>query len=176
MTGLRRWGIESQRHSLGVSSLPGVRQPRNLTLPPGKWKWSHSVVSDSLRPMDCSLHQASPSVGFSRQEYWSGLPFPPPGDLPNPGNRTQDSRIAGRDTLPSEPLGKPLGNGNTTTFLAHLIGWGDCIFKTLYKLESIKPAQGFIIIVTLPRAAQGSFQLPDNKPLGEPALGKWEPS
>ena len=29
--------------------------------------------------------QAPPSLGFSRQEYWSGLPFPSPGDLPNPG-------------------------------------------------------------------------------------------
>ena len=30
-------------------------------------------------------YQVSPSMGFSRQEYWSGLPFPPPGDLPDPG-------------------------------------------------------------------------------------------
>ena len=30
-------------------------------------------------------HQAAPSMGFSRQEYWSGLPFPYPGDLPDPG-------------------------------------------------------------------------------------------
>ena len=30
-------------------------------------------------------HQASLSIGFYRQEYWSGLPFPSPGDLPNPG-------------------------------------------------------------------------------------------
>ena len=30
-------------------------------------------------------YQASPSMGFSRQEYWSGLPFPSPGDLPHPG-------------------------------------------------------------------------------------------
>ena len=30
-------------------------------------------------------HQAPPSMGFPRQEYWSGLPFPSPGDLPNPG-------------------------------------------------------------------------------------------
>ena len=30
-------------------------------------------------------YQASPSMGFSRQEYWSGLPFPSPGDLPDPG-------------------------------------------------------------------------------------------
>ena len=33
-------------------------------------------------------HQAPPSVGFSRQEYWSGLPFPPPGDLPDPGSES----------------------------------------------------------------------------------------
>ena len=32
-------------------------------------------------------HQASLSMGFPRQEYWSGLPFPPPGDLPHPGIR-----------------------------------------------------------------------------------------
>ena len=35
-------------------------------------------------PLDCS-HQAPLSMGFSRQEYWSGLPFPPAGDLPNTG-------------------------------------------------------------------------------------------
>ena len=35
--------------------------------------------------MDSSLHQAPLSMGFSRQEYWSGLPFPSPGNLPNPG-------------------------------------------------------------------------------------------
>ena len=47
-----------------------------------KWKWSCSVVSDSLQP--CG-HQAPPSMGFSMQEYWSGLPFPSPGTLPDPG-------------------------------------------------------------------------------------------
>ena len=35
-------------------------------------------------PVDCS--QASLSMGFFRQKYWNGLSFPPPGDLPNPGN------------------------------------------------------------------------------------------
>ena len=35
--------------------------------------------------MNSSLHQAPPSMGFSRQEYWSGLPFPFPGNLPDPG-------------------------------------------------------------------------------------------
>ena len=36
-------------------------------------------------PMDSSLHQAPLSMGFSRQECWSGLPFPFPGNLPDPG-------------------------------------------------------------------------------------------
>ena len=44
---------------------------------------SHSVVSDS-DPRTVA-HQAPLSMGFSRQEHWSGLPFPSPGDLPNPG-------------------------------------------------------------------------------------------
>ena len=37
-------------------------------------------------PRDSSLLQAPPSMGFSRQEYWSGLPFTSPGNLPNPGS------------------------------------------------------------------------------------------
>ena len=44
----------------------------------------HSVMSDSVTPQTIA-HQASLSRGFSRQEYWSGLPFPSPGDLPDPG-------------------------------------------------------------------------------------------
>ena len=36
-------------------------------------------------PMGSSLHQAPPSMGFARPEYWSGLPFPSPGNLPDPG-------------------------------------------------------------------------------------------
>ena len=36
-------------------------------------------------PMDCVAHQAPLSKGFSRQDYWSGQPCPPPGDLPDPG-------------------------------------------------------------------------------------------
>ena len=44
-----------------------------------------SGVSDSLRPPWTGAHQAPLSVGFPRQEYWSGLPFPSPGGLPDPG-------------------------------------------------------------------------------------------
>ena len=44
-----------------------------------------SVVSDSFVTPWIVAHQAALSMGFSRQEYWSGLPFPSPGDLPDPG-------------------------------------------------------------------------------------------
>ena len=51
-------------------------------------------------------HQASPSMGFSRQEYWSGLPFPFSGDLPNPGIESGSPALQA-DSLPSNPPGKP---------------------------------------------------------------------
>ena len=52
-------------------------------------------------------------MGFPGQEYWSGFPFPSPGDLPDPGIKptfvtcTTLLSYIGRDTLPTEPLGKP---------------------------------------------------------------------
>ena len=45
-------------------------------------------------------------MGFSRQEYWSGLPFPSPGDLPDPGIETGSPALEA-DALTSEPPGKP---------------------------------------------------------------------
>ena len=52
-------------------------------------------------------YQAPPSMGFSRQEYWSGLPFPSPGDLPDPGIEPGFPAFQA-DTLTSESPGKPL--------------------------------------------------------------------
>ena len=51
-------------------------------------------------------YQPSPSMGFSGQEYWSGLPFPSPGDLPHPGIEPGSPALEG-DALPAEPAGKP---------------------------------------------------------------------
>ena len=59
-------------------------------------------------PMDCTVaYQASPSMGFSRQEYWSGLPFPSPGDLPDSGIEPRSPTLEA-DALTSEPPGKML--------------------------------------------------------------------
>ena len=60
-------------------------------------------MSDSLQPHG---HQAPPSMGFSRQEYWSGVPFPSPGDLPDPGIEPGSPALQA-DFLPTAPPGKP---------------------------------------------------------------------
>ena len=52
-------------------------------------------------------HQAPLCVGFSRQEYWSGLPCPSPGDLPDPGIEPGSPALQA-DSLLSEPPGKPM--------------------------------------------------------------------
>ena len=68
---------------------PGI-EPALPTPCFGRWKWSRSVVSDSV------AYQAPPSMGFSRQRYWSGLPFPSPGDLLDPGIKPRSLPIADR--------------------------------------------------------------------------------
>ena len=63
-----------------------------------------SVVSDSVTPWTVS-RQVPLSMRFSRQEYWSELPCPPPGDLPNSGIEL-GSPVLQEDCLPVEPPGK----------------------------------------------------------------------
>ena len=62
-------------------------------------------MSDSATPWTVAC-QASLSMGFLRQEYWSGLPFPSPGDLPDPGIEPRSPTLQ-VDSLLSEPPGKP---------------------------------------------------------------------
>ena len=68
------------------------------------------VVSNFLQPHGLQPRQAPLSMEFSRQEYWSGLPFPPPGNLPDSGAEPASpvSPTWQGDSLPAEPLGKPL--------------------------------------------------------------------
>ena len=68
---------------------------------------NHSFTSDSLTPWTVAS-QASLSMEFSRQEYWSGLPFPSPGDLPDLGIKPGSPALQA-DSLPSEP---PIGLHN----------------------------------------------------------------
>ena len=70
------------------------------------WNQRTQLCLTLCDPMDCSP-QAPLSMEFSRQEYWSGLPFPPPGDLPNPGIEPRSPTLQA-DSFPTEPPGKPL--------------------------------------------------------------------
>ena len=70
-----------------------------------KWKWkSLSRVWLFVTPWTIQ------SMEFSRPEYWSGQPFPSPGDLPNPGIKPRSSTLQ-VDSLPAEPQGKPKRTG-----------------------------------------------------------------
>ena len=68
-----------------------------------------SVMSNSLTPYGMSRPGSSLSMGFPRQEYWSGLPFPPPGDLPDPRIEPGISGISciASEFFTTEPPGKP---------------------------------------------------------------------
>ena len=63
-----------------------------------------------------AAHQAPPSMGFSRQEYWSGLPFPSPGDVPDPGIEARSPALQA-DALTSEPERFPLWDTATLNCL-----------------------------------------------------------
>ena len=90
--------------SLPGSSIPGIFQARVL-------EWG--AIAFSIKSLSCVqlfgipwtvAHQAPPSMGFSRQEYWSGLPFPSPGNLPDPGIKPRSPTLQA-DALTSEPPG-----------------------------------------------------------------------
>ena len=99
------------------------------SLPPGKHLDTHIKPTLYMlclllsyvqlwNPLDGSTPGSS--WGFSRQEYWSGLPCPPPGDLPNPKIKPR-SPVLKMDSLLSEPPGKPYSS-NEKQFLER--EWG----------------------------------------------------
>ena len=71
---------------------------------PGEGNGNPLQYSCLENSMDSGLARLQ-SMGLSRQEYWSGLPFSSPGDLPDPGVEPRSSALQA-DSLPSEPLGK----------------------------------------------------------------------
>ena len=88
--------------------------------------------------MDCSVPGFSVHGIFSRQEYWSKLPFPSPGDLPDPGIELRSPALQA-GALPSEPPGKPQ---STVTFLQRLLKlnkllWTELFTNITYKLGGI---------------------------------------
>ena len=98
-----------------------------------KWKWK-SLTRLSVTPWTIQ------SMEFSRPEYWSGQPFPPPGDLPNPGIAPSSPTLQ-VDSSPAEPHGKPknTGVGNLflfqQIFLTQELNLGSCIAGGVFTTE-----------------------------------------
>ena len=88
----------------------------------------HGCLSDSATPCTVTC-QAPLSMGFSKQRSWSGLPCPPPGDLPNLGIKPRSSALQVNSLL-SKPPGKPMniGVGSLSLlqgiFLTQELNWG----------------------------------------------------
>ena len=91
-----------------------------------------SVVSESTTPWTVAC-QAPQSVRFSRQEYWSGLPFPSPGDLPDPGIEPKSPMgpVLQADSLPLSDEGSPSSSNSLRSIQVVNI----CDLLTRYYLE-----------------------------------------
>ena len=90
-----------------------------------KWKWSHSVVSWLFATPWTVAYQAPPAMGFSRQEYWSGLPFP------SPMHESQKWKSVTQScpTL-SDPMDcSPPGSSSHGIFQARVLEWGAIAFS-----------------------------------------------
>ena len=90
----------------------GTSPRDNMALLPPRWRgsrvtdlavvFSRQVMSDSYATLWIIAHQPPLSMGFPRQEYWSGLSLPSPGDLPNPGIEPESPELQ-IDSLPLAP-------------------------------------------------------------------------
>ena len=104
-------------------------------------EWVKSLNRVRLFATPCTVaHQASLSMGFSRQEYWSGLPFPSLGDLPNPRIEPGSPALQA-DALSSEPPGKPYNLSEKAVFnlpsFAHSMFFGGWIGKTEFAFHFV---------------------------------------
>ena len=84
---------------MGMPNGPAEQKPLEMSKPPCAVLCLATRLSNSLRPHGLSME-------FSRQEYWSGLPCPPLGDLPNSGMEPKSPALQA-DSLPSEPPEEP---------------------------------------------------------------------
>ena len=105
---LQRHAINFQKELSDILNEIYSKAKRSLSKDP-PCMHAHSVTQSCLTFCDPNTvaRQAPLSMGFRRQEYWSGLPFPPPGDAPNPEIRSTSPTSAG-EFFTAEPPGKPI--------------------------------------------------------------------
>ena len=117
---MSHWILLKPAHLLSLrvhclSSCAGAGKARKFPISPGLYAISCAVLSRSVVSSPLQPHGLQPARflcpwGFSRQEYWSGLPCPPPGDLPNPRIEPRSPALQ-VDSLLSEPPGKSKNTG-----------------------------------------------------------------
>ena len=135
-----QWSIEETKRN---EKIPGDKENEN-TATQNLWKTTEAALrgKSQIHNLICLVGQSCPNLcnpmepvrllclwGFSRQEYWSGLPCPPPGDLPNPGIEPRSPTLQVDSLLP-EPQGKPknIGVGSLSLlqriFPTQELNWG----------------------------------------------------
>ena len=122
-------------------------------------------------------HQAPPSMEFSRQEYWSRLPFPSPGDLPDPGIKPGSPALQA-DALPYEPPGKPnLHPKRSWSQLSGLLPvWSTIAFWipwNHYIWEVCSANQWDALKTAMPAASIGQHKRPNCPPQPVKWIGLW---
>ena len=100
-----------------------------------------------------TAHQALLSIGFPRQEYWSGLPFPPPGDLPDPGIKPGSPALQA-DSLLSEPPGEPPRSLPTWGSWILIIAMWQDVFTPILKVSKMSLKDINLLKITGKEAAK----------------------
>ena len=122
--------------------------------PPGKpYEKGESERKIKMKSLSCVrlfvtswtvAYQAPPSMGFSRQEYRSGVPLPSPGDLPDPGMEPGSPTFQA-DALSSKPPGKPYGKGIRWQMRKHCFCLKATVFVSWVSHGPLK-RQGFVVL------------------------------
>ena len=99
-------GLENSMNSMGLQRV-GHDWATFTSTVPCVWVCSHASVVSGFATLWTAAHQASQSMGLSKQDYWSGFPCSSPGDLPDPGIEPSFPLLQA-DSLSTESLGKPL--------------------------------------------------------------------
>ena len=98
-------------------------------------------------------HQAPLSLGFSRQEYWSRLTFPPPGDLLDPGIEPMSPALAG-EFFTTEPLEKPYSHILPVTRITHMVLSVERLLRAVW--EAVSQAEVLSKTTATPKSSWNS--------------------
>ena len=166
LSSFEKWGWWCLPHLLELlhsSNMSNLNQAENVCHSKGYIRICHTNKFDNLEldvycgiVLNCILlfatpwtvaHQAPLSMEFSRQEYWSGLPFPTPGHLPDPGIKptSLESPALAGGFLTTEPLGKPYHGITAIQFFLFIL-WLLALVSCCYWLLSLS-VSCFVLLI-----------------------------